>query len=205
MVAYAARRADAATAADVVSETFAVAWRRVADLPDADGQRAWLITIARNVLANARRSERRRKRLVDRVSRQLERTIHGLVVESGAFDDVLDDSLVAALDDLGAEDRELLTLLAWDGLTRNEISQVLGCSDEALRTRIHRARLRFRSALERHRPRPDVSAPEGNSADHSPGVVVDHDTRVHTTSDDPTAWNSHSREVTATTRSPRNV
>ncbi|WP_433177123.1 RNA polymerase sigma factor [Actinoallomurus sp. CA-150999] len=46
-------------AADVVAETFAIAWRRADDLPPGDETRLWLYGAARRVLANHRRGERR--------------------------------------------------------------------------------------------------------------------------------------------------
>lgn len=174
IVAYVARRTDPTTAADVVSETFMVAWRRVGDLPLADGQRAWLITIARNVLANARRSDRRRLRLVHRASSELERTIRDMATEPGAPVTGVDSSLMAALDVLDPDDRELLTLLAWDRLDRREISEVLGCSNEALRTRIHRARVRFRRVLDDlddQRTRPHAPSPD-ETADTEPALPL---------------------------------
>ena len=43
LLAYAVRRvADAADAADVVAETFLVAWRRLDDVPTGEGARPWL-------------------------------------------------------------------------------------------------------------------------------------------------------------------
>ncbi len=47
--AYARRRTDSASADDAVSEVFAIAWRRLDDLPDEP--LAWLLGCARRVLA----------------------------------------------------------------------------------------------------------------------------------------------------------
>lgn len=212
VVAYAARRTDPLTAADVTSETFVVAWRRVSDLPDPEGQRAWLITIARNVLANAHRSERRRLRLVRKVSSEVERTVREVMMNRGPADTTsdqggLEDALLAALEDLDADDRELLTLLAWDGLTRSEICQVLDCSNEALRTRIHRARIRFRTALDRRRPGSDEPRPQGVLSDRPPTTPMAGDA-VRTAGDAARAVVDAAPAVgdtPLTTRSMRNV
>ena len=57
--AYARRRcARLEDADDVVSETFTVAWRRLRDIPPGS-ELPWLYGVARRVLANQRRSERR--------------------------------------------------------------------------------------------------------------------------------------------------
>src|SRR6478672_12798585 len=63
---YALRRADPADADDVVAETFLVAWRRFDEMPS--DPRPWLLSVARNVLANRRRSDRRQVSLSDRLA-----------------------------------------------------------------------------------------------------------------------------------------
>ena len=58
---HARRRCDSAGAADdATAEAFAIAWRRRHELPPADEARLWLLGTVRRVLANQRRSERRR-------------------------------------------------------------------------------------------------------------------------------------------------
>ena len=48
---------------------------------------------------------------------------------------------------LGDADREILTLAGWEGLDGGQIAVVLGCSRNAARIRLHRARRRFAAAL----------------------------------------------------------
>jgi predicted DNA-binding protein (UPF0251 family) len=52
-----------------------------------------------------------------------------------------------ALAHLGERDRELLTLIAWDGLSPAEAAQALSVSQTTLRVRLHRARRRFTALL----------------------------------------------------------
>jgi RNA polymerase sigma factor (sigma-70 family) len=144
---YVMRRCDRADdAADAIAETFLVAWRRLDDAPTGDQLRLWLYGVARRVLANQRRGERRRLALADRLRSEL--GAHGLpdvsvdVTSGGAH------SLGAALATLSPDDRELLTLEAWEELSSQEIAKVLGCSSAAARTRLHRARRRLQKALE---------------------------------------------------------
>ncbi|HET9559031.1 MAG TPA: sigma-70 family RNA polymerase sigma factor, partial [Actinomycetota bacterium] len=60
---YARRRCATATDADdVVAETFAIAWRKLDRIPDAEPL-PWLYAVARRVLANHRRGSGRRERL----------------------------------------------------------------------------------------------------------------------------------------------
>jgi RNA polymerase sigma-70 factor (ECF subfamily) len=60
--------------------------------------------------------------------------------------------VLAALAELSDADRELLTLLAWDGLTRAETAEALGCSRATLAVRVHRARRRLLAAMTRAAP-----------------------------------------------------
>ncbi|WP_374058788.1 RNA polymerase sigma factor [Planomonospora sp. ID91781] len=49
--------------------------------------------------------------------------------------------------ELSDDDHELLSLVAWEGLDAAEIARVLGCSRNAVRIRLHRARKRFAHRL----------------------------------------------------------
>ena len=63
--AYVLRRAPAASAEDVIAETFLVAWRRLDSL--GEDPLPWLFGVARHVMANQQRAERRRGALTDRL------------------------------------------------------------------------------------------------------------------------------------------
>jgi RNA polymerase sigma factor (sigma-70 family) len=137
LLAYALRRAPIETAKDAVAEAFLVAWRRLDELPD--DPLPWLISAARRTLANQRRSAARQARLAARMA-------EAPPGEASTGSD--DDPIVrAALRRLRAEDREALTLIAWDGLTPTEAARSLGCSATAFRVRLHRARHRFEQLL----------------------------------------------------------
>jgi RNA polymerase sigma-70 factor, ECF subfamily len=138
-------------AQDAASEVFLTAWRRLDDVPAGDAARIWLYATARRVLANQRRSNRRRIALQDR-----------LIVEAAASPDVAapdqERELVhEALRRLGRRDREVLLLAEWEGLSPAEIGHVLGCLTVTARGRLHRARRRFRAAFEELS---SVSAPQ---------------------------------------------
>ncbi|GAC1578857.1 MAG: RNA polymerase sigma factor [Candidatus Dormibacteria bacterium] len=135
--AYALRRTTAASADDVVADTFLVAWRRLDAVPEP--ALAWLLGVARRVLANRRRCE------------GLAAALHERLAHAGAVEDreVSDgDSRVwAALAELPEGDRELLLLTAWEDLTPGEIATVLGLRNNTVSVRLHRARRRFAAAL----------------------------------------------------------
>ncbi len=144
VLAYAVRRtANPTDAADVVAETFVVAWRRIGDVPVGDEARLWLFGVARRVLSNHRRGSLRRSRLADRLRTRLA-DVH-IEDPSAAVEAVqIVRAGLALLDD---DDRELLLLTSWEGLTPTELAAVLGVPAATVRTRLHRARGRLRDAL----------------------------------------------------------
>jgi RNA polymerase sigma-70 factor, ECF subfamily len=142
VMAYALRRADAATAEEVVAEVFAVAWRRWERVPEVEPV-LWLYGVARRVLANERRAARRRAAL----SAALGTLAHGRASDPPAAQ--LDSSFVAALAALRPADREVLMLTAWEGLDAAQAAVVLGCRPQAVHTRLHRARGRLAAELAR--------------------------------------------------------
>jgi RNA polymerase sigma-70 factor (ECF subfamily) len=140
---YARRRcATSVDADDIVGETFAVAWRRRADLPPGDGDaRLWLLGSARRVLANQRRSQDRQHRLHIRAAS----VVPPAPVEAGSDEGVL----WRALARLSPGDRDLLIMRAWDELPVQEMAVLLGCTPNAVSLRLHKARRRLADALDR--------------------------------------------------------
>ena len=140
---YALRRAtDPEDAADVVAETFLVAWRRLGEVPIGDGARLWLYGVARLVLANSARAERRRTRLGQRLAEALRTELTAQPEPRGQAAEVL-----RAIGGLGEEDRELILLVSWEELGPGEAARVLGISSPAARSRLHRARCRLKTIL----------------------------------------------------------
>lgn len=145
VLGYALRRTPSREdAEDAVAETFLIAWRRLEDMPDGRGARPWLYGVARKALANQRRGERRRGRLAGRLHAEPTPTARHPVDPPAA-----PASVFSAFARLRGEDRELLALAAWEKLDPGEIATVLGCSRNAARIRLHRARRRFAHELER--------------------------------------------------------
>ena len=150
LLAYALRRVeDPEDAADVVAETFLVAWRKCAEVPTGPEARVWLYGVARRVLANHRRGEGRRSRLGDLLRTELaDRT----AVADPADEVVGVRTLRAALEQLDRTDREVLEFTAWEQLAPREIAVMLDLSPEVVRTRLSRARIRLREKLDGHDP-----------------------------------------------------
>ena len=143
ILGYALRRvATPADAADVVAETFLVAWRRRADVPAGEGARLWLYGVARRVLANQRRGELRRSALGGRLRAELPAVVPD---PAGGVAERADAT--RALTRLAKVDREVVELTAWEGLDSREVAEVLGITPMAARARLSRARRRLRVVL----------------------------------------------------------
>ncbi|MFN8045510.1 MAG: RNA polymerase sigma factor SigE [Dermatophilaceae bacterium] len=71
----------------------------------------------------------------------------------------LDDDIQRALDDLPPSFRAAVVLCDIEGLTYEEIADVLGIKLGTVRSRIHRGRAQLRKALAHRAPAPTTSAP----------------------------------------------
>lgn len=135
--AYAVSRAGRSVADDIVSDTFLVAWRRLDAVP-ADPL-PWLLGVARNIVHERHRVEAHQLGLLAQGEAAVEGDVAEVVAERSAT--------LAALDSLSVADRELLTLVAWHGLSARAAAKVLGCATATFFVRLHRARGRFERAL----------------------------------------------------------
>ena len=133
---YVARRVPAGMVDDVVSRCFTIAWQKFAAIPPSPQDRLWLIGVARRCIADQRRSDGRRSRLVSKIALDVPR-------QCSDADRVEDPRLATVLDsisELSPLDREALQLVLWDGLTHEEASEVMECSVAAFESRYRRAR-----------------------------------------------------------------
>jgi RNA polymerase sigma factor (sigma-70 family) len=139
LYAYARRHAAPHDAEDLVAAAFEVALRRPEAVPGDDGAAlAWLIGTVRRLAAN----QRRRLAVRERHWREVVRD--GWHTTASAEEAVAErEESLAALAALSAADRELVLLVAWDGLTAEQAAEVLGISRNALAVRLHRARRRL--------------------------------------------------------------
>jgi RNA polymerase sigma factor (sigma-70 family) len=146
IVGYALRRTSSADdAADVLAETMLVAWRRVDDLPEEPETVLWLYGIARNVLLNMVRSQRRRTRLTEKLTGL--RLPH--LDESNHGDWVAVSQIQAVVSALPERDREILLLASTEGLSSQQIGDVLEMNSNTVRTVLHRVRRELSEQLNR--------------------------------------------------------
>jgi RNA polymerase sigma factor (sigma-70 family) len=128
------RTENAATAEDLCAEVFRIIWEK-----SAQGENLSVLVlfgVAKNVLRNHHRSSARSESLLSAL--QQERQDH-LPTDSPIHD---------ALTRLSADDREVLLLTYWDGLTSGEVSDLLNTSATAVRMRLHRARKALSQLIE---------------------------------------------------------
>lgn len=141
-----ARRTDPDTAEDVLAEVLLVCWRRRDELPPVEETLPWAYAVARHCLANADRSERRRRRLAARVA-----VVDPPATEATAVEppDPRAARIGPALSALPGTDAEVLRLWAWEGLAPWEIAEVLDTTANAVSSRLARARRRLLEELAR--------------------------------------------------------
>lgn len=139
---YVARRLDARAheVDELVAEVFSTAWRRRADLPEHP--LPWLYGVARHCVANEVRGRGRRRRLLRKLG-ETELT-SGPVPDAEPAGAWVRD----ALSTLSPADQEVLRLVAWEGLTVDEVAVAVGCGRSAAAMRLQRARQRLRERIE---------------------------------------------------------
>jgi RNA polymerase sigma-70 factor, ECF subfamily len=145
---YLARRLDPATAEDLVAQTFLEAWQHWDRYrPEVGSPRAWLYGIATNLLRRHSRDEGRRLRAYGKAG-AMAPTDEPTDTRAAARVDADGQSaaLATGLAALRAEERDVLLLVAWAGLTPAEVAQALDLNPPTVRTRLHRAR----TALRKH-------------------------------------------------------
>jgi RNA polymerase sigma factor (sigma-70 family) len=136
-------------AEDVTAAAFLELWRRRKSVRVVDGSvLPWLLVTTTNLARNTTRGLRRHRALLATLPRSRdERSAEDLAVER------MEEMRVAvqvgdALSSLSPSDAALITLTMFEHYSPAQTAVVLGISDGAARTRLHRARARMASALE---------------------------------------------------------
>jgi RNA polymerase sigma factor (sigma-70 family) len=146
--AFALRRVgDHSEAEEIAVETFVVVWRRLDAVPEAP--LPWLYGVTRRVLANHRRSQGRRRRLIARL------VASGHASPTLTVEPEHDEAIAQAFNSLSASDKEVLALVAWEELKPREAAAVIGISASRFSVRLHRAKQRLRKKLEARGHRQD--------------------------------------------------
>jgi RNA polymerase sigma factor (sigma-70 family) len=145
---YAHARLGPDLAEDVTAETFLAAFRHRdrydTTRPDA---RPWLYGIAVRQIGRHRRALARRLTLLRAAPADLVTEDSGPRAAERVTAEQLRPRLAAVLSGLGRQDRELLLLVAWAGLSYEESAQALGLTVSAVKSRLHRIRIKTHQAL----------------------------------------------------------
>jgi RNA polymerase sigma-70 factor (ECF subfamily) len=131
---------------DVVQETFLVVHRRLADFEGRSSTKTWLYGIVRRVIADHRRTQRRKPAAdadLDRVQDDVDRGPEARAEHAEQV--VLLHRVLGLLDD---EKREVLILAEFEGMTMAEIAEALDVNPNTISSRLRAARQRFEEALE---------------------------------------------------------
>ena len=147
VLAYFLRRLGREDAVEATADAFLMAWRRIDDAPDGEEVRLWLFCIARNVLRNRQRTNRRIRRLTSRLATvpvDPEPLPETLVLRRAQ-----DREVLAALDRLRPSDREVIKLRLWEEASYEQIATVLGCSRHAAEQRYSKSLQRLRRVCRR--------------------------------------------------------
>jgi RNA polymerase sigma-70 factor, ECF subfamily len=152
------RTGDRWAAADLMQEVFLRAWQRFDELHgrSADGQRAWLFTVARNLSVDVYRHERGKAAAEAALRREpaaVPPSAHATVVAADRVAVVGD--AIAAL----PEHQRVTLALATSGLTGPEIAAALDVPAGTVRYRLWEARKTLAGALARY-DRPEAGTEE---------------------------------------------
>ncbi|CAN5401678.1 RNA polymerase sigma factor SigW [soil metagenome] len=131
---------DSDEAADAVQEIFTLVYRKLHRFDNRSKFSTWLFRVAVNRSIQEARKNRHKSRNVE-------------LTETSAITDFLEpetyDPLInASMAKLAPADRAILVLFYWEELTLNEIADSIGCGVNAAKTRLYRARERFRVLYE---------------------------------------------------------
>ena len=137
---------DRGLAEDLTSETFLRALRRITSV-EYQGRDigAWFMTIARNLVFDHSKSARARLEVV--TGDELDPGTDVISTEATVLAGITTQQLVAAVNQLGEEQRECIVLRFIQGMSVNETAEIMGKRDGAIKALQHRAVKRLATLL----------------------------------------------------------
>ncbi len=168
---------DEEDAKDVLQDTLLAVARGIRDFRGQSSVSTWLYAIARSFCVKKRRRSKFAPEEEQRLGSEAEEEVVQVADPSRPADETLagrqvERALEAAIGALQPIYREVLVLRDVEGLTAPEVAQVLGISVEAVKSRLHRARVAVRDAVAPLLgvPEPAPASPPGASP--CPDVVA---------------------------------
>lgn len=153
------RTADRWLAADLMQEVFVRVWQRLPEFAgkSADGQRAWVFTVARNLAIDSHRHQRSRAS-ADRALRN-EPVAAQPPVTTAVIDAERVTVVADAISKLPEQQRTTLAMAAAGDMTSADIAAVLGVPAGTIRYRLSEARRTLAAALASYEHQPARTAP----------------------------------------------
>jgi RNA polymerase sigma-70 factor (ECF subfamily) len=140
---------DANDAAEVVQEALVKAYVRLGSLKVPGRFRAWLLRIVANEAASRRRAQRRRTALLRLAAGHAEKRMARGLEENGQVEE-LEVAVQRAMAQLTKREAKAITLFGFDDLPHQEVARIMGCSTQATRWHVYRARQKLRLLLKEH-------------------------------------------------------
>ncbi len=134
---------NADEAADVVQEVFLLVLRKLGSFRRGSRFATWLYRVAVNRALDRARSLSRR-RWVPFAAETLNIVDPAIGPEAAATQQSDADRVQSAMSAIAPNHRDVLVLKYFQEMSIEEISDVLGCSQDAAKVRLHRARIHFR-------------------------------------------------------------
>lgn len=137
------------TAQDLTSVVFMDAWRRKKDVKlHDDSIRPWLLAVANNAIKNSNRSIRRHQRLLAKLPRVHSEPGFEDEADQLAADEQAMKVILEKLNSLRIEEREIVALIDWAGLSYAEAATAVGVPLGTVRSRLFRAHSHLRQLIE---------------------------------------------------------
>jgi RNA polymerase sigma-70 factor (ECF subfamily) len=136
---------DPALAEDIAQDTLVKAWQALPTLRDGSSERSWVLRITHNTSISVLRT--RRAVVVDPSELPERQTVPETSVESRVQSGAVLSDFIAALDELDDLSRSIIVLREVEGLSYQEIVEVLDVPLPTVKTRLLRARKKLGASL----------------------------------------------------------
>ncbi|MBT4485761.1 MAG: sigma-70 family RNA polymerase sigma factor [Candidatus Latescibacteria bacterium] len=147
---------DYDVAEDIVQETFLRVFRKRRDYKAIANFSTWIFTIAGNLAKSELRRRKRWKFLsLDAYSdseKNFELPDSGMKPDRATAVRLLDEHVQKAIDSLQVKYKEALILRDVEGLSYQQISEIMNIPVGTVKSRVNRARLKLRKVLKEHSP-----------------------------------------------------
>jgi RNA polymerase sigma-70 factor (ECF subfamily) len=139
---------NAADAEDAAQEAFVKAWRALGRFREGAPFRPWLLQIVANEARNRRRSAGRRAHLALRAATEQPSGDAAPSPEASLLSAEVRDTLLAAVNELPEDQRTVIALRFFAGLSEHEVAEALGLPEGTVKSRSARALERLRESYD---------------------------------------------------------